>query len=150
MIDLTRRDVLKVAAASGCCGVLAGCKLPMSEPPRGTVDVGAPADYPLDGVYDKFAKSWGVMVIRRSGEMIALSAVCTHEKCIIQLAPEGFRCPCHDSGYNDKGEVIRGPSIRALDRYPIKLDEAGHLIVDSTKMAEDPAKPGEGYSVKVG
>ena len=149
MIDWTRRDLLKVAAATGCCGVMSGCKFPDPTPPRGQVDVGAPTDYPKDGAYDRLAKTWGIIIIRKGPELMALSAVCTHEKCIVQPVPEGFRCPCHNSGYNDSGGVIRGPSIRPLDRFPITLNSGGHLIVDSTKPADDPQNPGDGFIVKL-
>src|SRR5205085_1226078 len=81
---LNRRDFVAAAAATAafaaCGGMLGGCasgpggasagpesgaSLPPEADPNGTVDVGTVADYPNDGVYDKFAVSERMYVVRR-------------------------------------------------------------------------------------
>ncbi|MER3422758.1 MAG: rieske ironsulfur family protein, partial [Nitrospiraceae bacterium] len=39
-----------------------------------------------------------------------------------------FRCPCHGSVYNIKGQVLDGPAPRPLDQLPSKVED-GHIYV---------------------
>ena len=56
-----------------------------------------------------------------SGELIALSPVCTHLGCIVRwnAAETSWDCPCHGSRFNYDGEVIEGPALSPLARKEI-------------------------------
>jgi cytochrome b6-f complex iron-sulfur subunit len=48
----------------------------------------------------------------------ALTAVCTHEQCVVSGFSSGtFTCPCHGSQYSSGGAVTRGPATRALQTF---------------------------------
>jgi len=65
------------------------------------------------------------MVLRRNGELVAFSAVCTHLGCIVAFnASENiFQCPCHGGEYDQDGKVIAGPPPQPLARIAIKVEE---------------------------
>jgi len=50
------------------------------------------------------------------GEVITISAKCTHMGCTVKwnAAEKVWDCPCHGSRYAPTGEVINGPAERAL------------------------------------
>ena len=59
------------------------------------------------------------------GEIIALSAVCTHLGCNVRWRREQsrFACPCHAGFYDEQGNVISGPPPRPLRRLETRLKD---------------------------
>jgi Rieske Fe-S protein len=53
----------------------------------------------------------------------AYSAVCPHLGCTIELAQDHFVCPCHDSDFDFRGDVLTGPSPRGMDPIPVQIAE---------------------------
>jgi nitrite reductase/ring-hydroxylating ferredoxin subunit len=78
-------------------------------------------------------------------EILALWRKCPHLGCMVPvLCPEHrrFQCRCHASTYNIIGEKLeRGPAPRGLDRFPVRIDEAGVVIVDTRQVIRG-APPG--------
>lgn len=70
-----------------------------------------------------FAGSSAVLVHKKGGELIALSAVCTHLGCIVQWQndKQEFLCPCHGGHYTPEGTVISGPPPKPLPRLPVTV-----------------------------
>lgn len=66
------------------------------------------------------------------GELLALSRRCTHLGCTVPWDPTQrvFACPCHASVFDMRGQVLRPPAPRALDRYPVRI-ENGMVKVDT-------------------
>ncbi len=58
-----------------------------------------------------------------SGELTALSPVCTHMGCDVHWnnAERSWDCPCHGSRFSAGGEVLNGPAVKPLER--IDLDK---------------------------
>ncbi|MFP2909839.1 FAD-dependent oxidoreductase, partial [Pyxidicoccus sp. 3LFB2] len=56
-----------------------------------------------------------------SGEVHALSPVCTHLGCHVNWnkAEKSWDCPCHGARYSPSGEVLNGPASRALAALPV-------------------------------
>ena len=52
-----------------------------------------------------------------SGELKALSAVCTHLACIVHFntAEKSWDCPCHGSRFDLDGSVLQGPATKPLE-----------------------------------
>lgn len=62
------------------------------------------------------------------GGFAALSSICTHRGCTVDLGGPGLACPCHGSQYDREGQVTRGPAQRALTRYPVRVSGDELLI----------------------
>ena len=62
--------------------------------------------------------------------VVALSAVCTHVRCILGYDRErrGLVCPCHDGRFDLAGNVLSGPPPRALASYAVSV-RAGEVFV---------------------
>ena len=68
------------------------------------------------------------------GSLLALWHRCTHLGCTVPWQEEEtrFRCPCHSSIFNEKGEVLSGPAPRPLDLFPIEI-VYGEIFVDTSQ-----------------
>ena len=72
--------------------------------------------------------------LRRRGDSIeAISSICTHTGCLVQVASRGFGCPCHKSDFDENGKPISGPAPRPLDRLETKV-EGGRLKLRFVKF----------------
>jgi cytochrome b6-f complex iron-sulfur subunit len=70
-------------------------------------------------------------VVRADHErVLAVSAVCTHLRCILKYDRErhGFICPCHAGRFDLAGNVLGGPPPRALASYNVSV-RAGEIYV---------------------
>jgi quinol---cytochrome c reductase iron-sulfur subunit, bacillus type len=84
----------------------------------------------------------GSIWITRSGDAVrALSAVCPHLGCSIDLAPDhqGFACPCHASRFGLDGKANAGPSPRDLDPLATRLVD-GWIEVDFRRFRQGTAE----------
>ena len=62
--------------------------------------------------------------------VVAMSAVCTHVRCILNFdrEPQGSVCPCHDGRFDLNGNVVSGPPQRSLPTYEVAM-RAGEVFV---------------------
>ena len=72
-----------------------------------------------------------VFVVRASEtQVVALSAICTHMRCVLRWERETgtIRCPCHDGRFDRNGNPISGPPKRALPQYAVEV-RADEIVV---------------------
>jgi cytochrome b6-f complex iron-sulfur subunit len=72
-----------------------------------------------------------VYVVRVSeGELLAVSAICTHMRCVLKWNRENgtFLCPCHDGSFDRKGNVLSGPPKKPLPQYRVDV-RADEIVV---------------------
>jgi len=63
------------------------------------------------------------MLIRVSQtKFVALSLICKHKGCTVELEGNKFVCPCHGSEYAIDGKVTEGPAKKNLDKYETIYD----------------------------
>ncbi|GJQ21273.1 MAG: cytochrome b6 [Bacteroidia bacterium] len=71
---------------------------------------------------DSMFLEYPILLIRgENGSLIALSSGCTHLGCTVRKEPALLRCPCHDSAFNLKGEVLNGPAEKPLREYVVRM-----------------------------
>jgi len=60
----------------------------------------------------------------KDGGFLALSRECTHLGCTVPWVPDEnrFICPCHASSFDITGNVINPPAPRALDLFPVEIE----------------------------
>lgn len=83
-----------------------------------------------DAKFFEFAGSSAVLIKTSSGQLVALSAVCTHLGCIVQWVKEKqqFLCPCHGGQFSTDGTVLGGPPPRPLAKIPFTVTEGNITI----------------------
>lgn len=71
-----------------------------------------------------FVKGKFYLARLEDGGFLALSRTCTHLGCSLPwMAKERkFACPCHGSAFDITGNVIDAPAPRALDVFPISIE----------------------------
>src|SRR5450759_2490638 len=129
--ELDRRDFLTSATLASVAAILAACNgagLTGTDitPGQSSITVKL-SNFPSLGVIGGMAAVGTVNVspvaIVRTGQAsyIALSRICTHQTCLIDVVSNGFSCPCHGSRYNSQGNVTQGPATRSLARLTAVL-----------------------------
>jgi Rieske Fe-S protein len=93
------------------------------------VNAGLVGNYAADGVYAAF-RSQGFFIVRRGEKLFALSAICTHKRCKLNVERNrSFYCPCHGSTFDPTGHVTEGPARRDLPVLATSVNESGQLLV---------------------
>ena len=117
------------AAAVG----LSFLRAPSSEkrPGEGVVRAGPLSTLPVGG--SRFIRhgSEPMFLVRVSEtEVLALSAICTHLRCVLKWDDANGRllCPCHAGAFDRSGNVISGPPTRPLARYRSEIREDEILV----------------------
>lgn len=155
--DFTRRTVLTLGSvgAVGSALALAGCAAdapdatttatpsppptvktdapaapttPPDAPALGE-DIAALADVPVGGSIDATINGEPALISQpTAGQVVAFSAICTHQQCVVAAAGNEFHCPCHGSMYDaTTGDVVQGPALEALPSIPVAV--SGDRIV---------------------
>jgi cytochrome b6-f complex iron-sulfur subunit len=78
-------------------------------------------------------RSW---LLRDSGGVYALAAICTHLGCTVRWESGRFHCPCHGSEFDAAGGVLQGPANRPLSAVWVGTDAAGRLVVNRARLVE--------------
>jgi cytochrome b6-f complex iron-sulfur subunit len=78
----------------------------------------------------------GILIHGKDGAYRALSAVCTHLGCTVQLRPDGqsIWCACHNGLYDLEGRNVSGPPPRPLESYVVHV-VGGDVVVEKAKGA---------------
>ena len=63
------------------------------------------------------------------GSYAAVSPICTHQGCTVNVEGERLVCPCHGSTYDRAGRLLRGPAPEPLRSFPVRVEEDGTIIV---------------------
>jgi Rieske Fe-S protein len=131
-MKLNRREFLLLTR-----GLAAGCQGGVGADTATTgssqnINAGPASDYAVDGVYSRFADQ-GFFIIRRGGQIFALSAVCTHRKCKLTAKfDHSYYCKCHGSTFDADGHVTQGPAHRDLPMFSTSISGQEQLLVAVT------------------
>lgn len=87
-------------------------------------------------VQPDLAASFPVSVVRVNGAVIVLSAICTHEGCIVGADKGRLVCPCHNAAFNAiNGSATRQPhaghALKPLPKFFVNED-AGSIYITHT------------------
>jgi len=93
---------------------------------------------PDTGLLFPFGSKPAIVVRAGDGSLHALSAVCTHLDCTVQLKTDTSQlwCACHNGLYDLEGHVVSGPPPRNLERFTVNLrGEPGNEDIVVTRSA---------------
>lgn len=88
----------------------------------------------VDGYNVAKAVPLGVVWLVRKGDAVsALSAICPHLGCQVDLADDGdgFHCPCHDSSFGVSGDRAPGKqnvALRGMDPLDARVSGAEKVV----------------------
>ena len=87
------------------------------------IDAGPVDSFELESV-TAFVRGKFYLARLADGGFLALSRNCTHLGCSIPWVEKEktFACPCHGSAFDITGNVINAPAPRALDIYPLTIE----------------------------
>lgn len=68
-----------------------------------------------------------ILVLAGAAAFSALSPICTHRGCTVDVQGPRLVCPCHGSTYDRLGKVLKGPAERSLPTY--RIAQLGDEIV---------------------
>ncbi len=133
-LDVSRRQFVVLAATcAAACACGGGAFAAPTSQPTEKVDIGTPADYASDGVFDKFIRKNKIIVYRENGHIYATTAICPHKGAMMTLKGGLPYCTKHSSAFDADGNATAGPAKKmsqTLDRFAISKDDQGHLIVE--------------------
>jgi cytochrome b6-f complex iron-sulfur subunit len=135
-MEIDRRQFVVTSTAITLMAAVARAQNATATAPAATtaaatmIDAGPLSDFSTDGVFDDF-RPLGFFIIRRDKQLFALSSVCTHKGCMVQLQDDNsFFCKCHNSHFDPAGKVTKGPAKKDLPRLAVATDERLHVQVD--------------------
>ena len=71
------------------------------------------------------------IIVRLASTMfVTLSAICTHQSCVVQYSPTAndLVCPCHGARFATSGVVTMGPAAVPLATYTTMYDAATETV----------------------
>jgi Rieske Fe-S protein len=92
-------------------------------------DIAALADVPVGGSIDATINGEPALIAQpTAGQVVAFSAICSHQACVVAAAGDEFDCPCHGSRFDAAtGDVLNGPALEPLSSIPVAV--SGDRIV---------------------
>jgi len=134
---LNRRRFLSVTGASAglmvVVNVMPGCGNQTGSPPTGPVAAGNVSALPVGAMMVMS----NVVVARDASGVYAMSAVCTHQGCLINDTSSGvaggLHCPCHGSAFDGNGAVTHGPAASPLQHYAVTIAADGTMTVEGAQ-----------------
>jgi cytochrome b6-f complex iron-sulfur subunit len=126
---MERKDFVKFIAGAAVTGsvisILDACKKDDNADTSAgakdfTVDLSASANAALLNPGGSLVSN-SVMIINNNGTYVALSDICTHQRCSLTYNSSSSRlnCPCHGSAFSISGSVINGPASSSLKKYNV-------------------------------
>ena len=130
---LSRRDVLWLGGGAAAV-LLAASACGSGSSTAGNVGVvaaGKVSDYQVGSI--KQFDTGPIFVARDASGLYAMSAVCTHQGCTVDIGAGSLPCPCHGSVFDLNGNVKTGPASGPLPHYALAVDGQGAVTVDTSK-----------------
>ncbi len=151
--ETSRRDFLKLAwvglgalALAEAGGMAVAFSLPrLAEGDFGGLMTAGTVDTFPPGSVTSFNSGRFYLSRLADGGFLALYRKCTHLGCAVpwDQPAEQFICPCHASAFDARGDVLNPPAPRAMDLFPVTI-ENGLVKVDTGTVIQrdrfDPAQ----------
>ena len=140
---MERKDFIEQVGLSGAAILIFGCMQGCSKSDGASTNSGSgsagnntgPVDFTIDiskSPFDTLKNIGGfyidsatniIIVKITSGEIIAVSAICTHLQASLtyQVVSNRFYCAAHGSTFSTTGAVTTGPADAALKKYQTSL-----------------------------
>ena len=98
-----------------------------ADSPPSEYDLGLASNYPIGS--RTVVQSAQAIVIHETQGYTAISLVCPHLGCRVDVTNDGFACPCHGSHFLPDGGLRNGPASKPLTVLQVETNAEGHLIL---------------------
>jgi cytochrome b6-f complex iron-sulfur subunit len=132
-LTLAWKSLLSLTGLLGLGGIVQYFSYQPYPSPPTAFDLGLPGDFPL-GTRARIPDAQAVLQHGLDG-LKAYSLICTHLGCTVDLAEEGFTCPCHGSQFALTGSVEQGPAALPLTELRLEVNDQGRLILHTDESA---------------
>ena len=135
MTKISRHEFLSVSikgllTASGLLalgGLIRFLNYRPDPPPPTRYEVGPASSYPMNS--RTIIAEIPAILIHADSYFSAISLVCTHLGCTVQMESELLVCPCHGSQYTLDGKVTRGPARNPLQVLHVEVSIEGNIVI---------------------
>ncbi|TFC84557.1 ubiquinol-cytochrome c reductase iron-sulfur subunit [Cryobacterium sp. TMT3-29-2] len=130
--DISRRTALLLGTA-GTAVALVGCGTGGADDSgtsdNGPVEITKLADIPVGGSIEASLDGKPILISQpTAGTVVAFSAICTHQGCVVKPVENEFDCPCHGSKFDPTtGEALAGPATTPL--ATVKVTVTGDAVM---------------------
>jgi cytochrome b6-f complex iron-sulfur subunit len=137
---MPRRDFLGLAALGSMGAALLFSLFGMLKLPKAAVSATLAKKYDValpENLADGEAfvpPGRNVALFRDSEGVFAISTVCTHLGCIVKASAKGFDCPCHGSGFEKDGTVVKGPAPQPLPWLKVSISGSKVTVDEETTV----------------
>ena len=110
-------------ALVGCSTGPAATETDAANTDKESAELAKLADIPVGGSVEATLDGKPILISQpTAGAVVAFSAVCSHQGCIVKPVGKEFDCPCHGSKFDAMtGEVLGGPAPTPLTSVSVTL-----------------------------
>lgn len=141
--NVSRRDFLKLGIGTlsalailevGGASMLFMQPRSLEEEFGGMVNAGPVDSFPAGSMVE-FTDGRFFLIRSHDGGFLAAYKRCTHLGCSVtwEGGKSRFFCPCHASSFDIHGDVENPPTPRALDTFPLTIEDE-QLLIDTGKV----------------
>ncbi len=126
-LKLATRALLYVSGLIGLGGLVRYLSYEPDPPPPARIEVGLATEYPINS--RTLLPAIPAVLIHDSRGFSALSLVCSHLGCTVEIKTNDYACPCHGSRYDLSGNVTHGPASSPLPPLRVVLTPDQKLVI---------------------
>ena len=126
-LKITTQGLLTISGLLGLGGLVRFLSYEPEPPPPVRYEVGDAKNFPLNS-HTVLPNVPAILIHNKSG-FSAMSLVCTHLGCTVEVNLEDLVCPCHGSRYDMDGSVTKGPAIEPLPKLRVELTTDGKVVI---------------------
>jgi cytochrome b6-f complex iron-sulfur subunit len=90
------------------------------------IDLSLPENEVLNTAGNSKIFNSNIIIINTGTGFVALTAICTHQGCVVQYnsVSGNLECPCHGSKFLISGSVLQGPASVALYSFHLNVSDS--------------------------
>lgn len=126
-LELAGKTFLAASSLLGLAYLTRFLNFQTEPPPETRFDLGPSSQYPFES-RTVISEASAILYHTHTG-FFALSLICPHLGCTLEVKPDSFTCPCHGSKFTPTGGLLNGPANKPMRILRVEAAEDGNLIL---------------------